>query len=273
LLGVRGETYNEFVNYLKSTERKVKTTALLPRAGIVYSVTPNINLYATYTQGFQPQTATVLSNPNAGGPFDPLESSLIEAGSKTEWLNRRLVINTSVYKITQKNTLYNAGSTTNVDSMRQIGEEVSKGFEIEATGSILPNWSIMASYAHNDATITESPVAKEVGRQKPNAPKHQGNIWTKYVIRRGQFKGIGIGAGGNFVTERFGSIVAAGADPAVLPAYTLLNAALYYQFEKFTVQVNINNLTNKTHWVGGYDYLRLFPGAPRNWLATVAYTF
>jgi hypothetical protein len=50
------------------------------------------------------------------------------------------------------------------------------------------------------------------------------------------------------------------------PAYSLLNAALYYQFEKFSVQVNVNNLTNKTHWVGGYDYLRLFPGAPRNWL-------
>jgi iron complex outermembrane receptor protein len=273
LLGVRSETYRELVDYLKPSEKKTKTTAILPRAGLVYSATNNINVYATYTQGFQPQTATVLANPNAGGPFDPLESNLIEFGAKTEWLSKRLVINTSVYKIEQKNTLYNAGSTTQPDSMRQVGEETAKGFEIEATGNILPNWNIMASYSYNHAAITESPVAKEVGRQKPNAPKHQGNIWTKYVISKGQLKGIGVGVGGNFVTERFGSIVPTGGDPKVLPAYSLLNAALYYQFEKFSVQVNINNLTNKTHWVGGYDYLRLFPGAPRNWLATVAYTF
>lgn len=273
LLGLRGETYQEFVNYLKPTEKKTKTTALLPRAGLVYSVNRNINVYATYTQGFQPQTATVLANPNAGGPFDPLESNLIEFGAKSDWLNKRLVINTSVYQIKQRNTLYNAGSTTQPDSMRQVGEETAKGFEIEATGNILPNWNVMASYAYNDASITESPFAKEVGRQKPNAPKQQGNVWTKYVISKGQLKGIGIGIGGNFVTERFGSIVRSpGDDPKVLPAYSLLNAALYYQFEKFSVQVNVNNLTNKTHWVGGYDYLRLFPGAPRNWLATVAYT-
>lgn len=270
LIGIRGETYQEFVNYLKTTEKKIKTTALLPRAGLVFSATRNVNVYATYTQGFQPQTASILANPNAGGPFDPLESNLIEFGAKSEWLNKRLVINTSVYQITQKNSLY---PTTTPDSMRQVGEETAKGFEIEATGNILSNWNVMASYSYNDASITESPFAKEVGRQKPNAPKQQGNVWTKYVITKGQLKGIGIGVGGNFVTERLGSIVPAGGDPAVLPAYSLLNAALYYQFEKFSVQVNINNLTNKTHWVGGYDYIRLFPGAPRNWLATVAYTF
>jgi iron complex outermembrane receptor protein len=48
---------------------------------------------------------------------------------------------------------------------------------------------------------------------------------------------------------------------------------VYYRVNKMQVQLNINNLTNKTHWVGGYDYLRAFPGAPRNLLATVSYTF
>jgi outer membrane receptor for ferric coprogen and ferric-rhodotorulic acid len=42
------------------------------------------------------------------------------------------------------------------------------------------------------------------------------------------------------------------------------------QPKKVRLQLNLNNLTNKTHWVGGYDYLRAFPGAPRNFL-TVTY--
>ena len=46
-----------------------------------------------------------------------------------------------------------------------------------------------------------------------------------------------------------------------------------HRHEFFQIQFNLNNILDKTYWVGGYDYLRLFPGAPRNWLTTVAYTF
>lgn len=48
---------------------------------------------------------------------------------------------------------------------------------------------------------------------------------------------------------------------------------VYYRIEKFQLALNANNLLNKTHWVGGYDYNRLYPGAPRNLLASVGYTF
>ena len=83
------------------------------------------------------------------------------------------------------------------------------------------------------------------------------------------FAYLGIGVGGNFVTERNLSLNQA----QKIPGYELLNAALYYRIDKFQIQFNMNNILDKTYWVGGYDYLRLFPGAPRNWLATVAYTF
>jgi iron complex outermembrane receptor protein len=37
------------------------------------------------------------------------------------------------------------------------------------------------------------------------------------------------------------------------------------------MQLNANNLADRTYWVGGYDYIRLFPGAPRNFLLTLGY--
>jgi iron complex outermembrane recepter protein len=223
--------------------------------------------------GYQPQTAASLANPNAGGPFDPLISNLVEAGLKTEWLNKRLTASIAVYQLNQKGTLYNAGDTQNPDKLVQIGEEVSKGFELDIIGQLATNWNIIVNYAYNDAKITASKVESEIGRQKPNAPRHLGNIWTKYLISKGSLKGIGMGLGTNFQTDFLGSIVATGQQPKEFPSYSLLNAAIYYRVSKFQVQLNINNLTNKTHWVGGYDYLRAFPGAPRNLLATVAYTF
>jgi iron complex outermembrane recepter protein len=273
LAGFRQDYFDDRVGYKTTKEVNVSQKALIPRVGGVYSITPNINAYATYVGGYQPQDATRLNNPNAGGPFDPLVSSMVETGLKTEWYNKRLTASMAVYQINQKGTLYNAGDTQNPDKLVQIGEEVSKGIEFDIIGQIAENWNIIVNYAYNDAKITASKNAAEVGRQKPNAPQHIGNLWTKYIISKGDLAGLGVGFGANFQADFLGSIVATGQQPKAFPAYELLNAAVYYRLSKFQLQLNINNLANKTHWVGGYDYLRAFPGAPRSVLATIAYTF
>ena len=273
LAGFRQDTFEDLLSYRTPNEKKITQKAFIPRIGVVYSVSPNINAYATYVGGYQPQDATRLNNPNAGGPFDPLISNLIEGGLKTEWLDKRLTASMAVYQIKQKGTLYNAGDTQNPDKLVQIGEEISKGVEFDIIGQIATNWNIILNYAYNDAKITVSKNEAEIGRQKPNAPQHIGNIWTKYVINKGDFAGLGFGFGTNFQAQYLGSIVPAGQQPKVFPSYQLINAALYYRLSKFRIQLNINNVANKTHWVGGYDYLRAFPGSPRSVLATVAYTF
>ena len=80
---------------------------------------------------------------------------------------------------------------------------------------------------------------------------------------------LGIGVGGNFVDVRNVSLNSV----QMIPEYAIFNGALFYKVNKVQLQLNFNNLTNKTYWVGGYDYIRLFPGAPRSWQATISYTF
>ncbi len=273
LLGLRYDTYIDKKGYTTNNESNVTQHALLPRIGAVYSLTNRINVYGTYTQGYNPQDPVVQSNPLSGGPFDPIRSSLSEAGLKTEWLDGRLTANVSVYKITQTNTLYSANAADRPDLMIQVGKETAKGVEFDVTGNILPNWNVIMTYSYNDAKITDAGSKATdqvlVNMQKPNAPKNQGSIWTKYTFVDNVLSGFGVGLGGNFVTERNLSL----NNNQKLPGYELLNGAVYYKIDKFQFQVNLNNLTNKTYWVGGYDYLRLFPGAPRNFMATISYTF
>lgn len=269
LLGLRYEYYTDYSNYLKPTQATANSKALLPRFGLVYSATTNINLYGTYVMGYTPQTASAISNPNAGGPFDPLKSNMIEFGAKTSWLDERLTASAAIYQIKQKNVLYNANVVGQPDLLRSVGEERSRGIEFDIIGRIIPQLSILASYSYNEASITDSPVASEIGRQKPNAPHHTANIWAKYSITSGILKGLGIGGGSNYVDSRILSIDAT----QTIPSYTLFNAAFYYNVGKVQVQFNMNNITNKVHWVGGYDYLRLFPGTPSNYLFTLGYTF
>ena len=59
----------------------------------------------------------------------------------------------------------------------------------------------------------------------------------------------------------------------MLPGYTVYDAALYYQIDKFKLSANLNNLLNQRHWVGGYDFNRLYPGSPRNFLVGIGYSF
>ncbi|SHN10398.1 iron complex outermembrane recepter protein [Cyclobacterium lianum] len=272
LLGLRQEYFTDYLNYNSPGEEIVDQQALLPRVGLVYSLLPNTNLYGTWVQGYQPQTAAAFINPEAGGPFDPLTSEMVEIGAKSEWFNKRLSATLSVYQIIERGGLYNANDPNNPERLEQIGEEQSRGIEMNLSGNILPNWSIVAGYAFNDAKITASDIEGIIGRQKPNAPRNTANFWTKYIFESGAFKDLGIGLGYNHVSDRFGSIVSA-TEPDIFPSYGIFDTALYYKLSKVQFQINVNNLFNETYWVGGYDVIRAFPGSPRNIMTTVSYTF
>ena len=277
LLGLRKEFFRDYLNYKENNEEKIEQQALIPRVGLVVTATDNINFYSTWMKGFEPQTAAIQSDPDRyGGPFDPVYSELYEIGAKTDWFNNRLSATASVFKIIQQNSLYDAFPAVigKPDLKMQIGEEESNGFEFDLAGEITPNWSILANYAYIDARITKTAQnnEKDFGMQRPSTPRHSGNIWTKYIITEGPLKHLGLGAGYNFVTERYGQ-VGRRTNTTVYPGYGLVNAVLYYKINQLQLQLNLNNVLNKTHWVGGYDKLRSFPGAPRNINVTVSYKF
>ena len=277
LLGLRKEFFVDYTNYKENNEEKIEQQALIPRIGLVVTATDNINFYSTWLKGFEPQSASIQADPDRyGGPFDPVYSELYEVGVKTDWFQKRLSATASVFKIIQQNSLYPASPAVpgKPDLRMQIGEEESNGFEFDLAGEITPNWSILASYAYIDARITKtaSNSEKDFDMQRPSTPRHSGNIWTKYIITEGPLKHLGLGAGYNFVTERYGQ-VGRRANTTVYPGYGLVNAVLYYKINQIQLQLNLNNVLNKTHWVGGYDKLRSFPGAPRNINVTVSYKF
>ena len=277
LLGLRKEFFMDYINYKESNEEKIEQQALIPRVGLVITANNNINFYSTWMKGFEPQTAAIQSDPDRyGGPFDPVYSELYEMGVKTDWFNNRLSATASVFKIIQQNSLYDAFPAVigKPDLKMQIGEEESNGFEFDLAGEITPNWSVLANYAYIDARITKTAQnnEKDFDMQRPSTPRHSGNIWTKYIITEGPLKHLGFGAGYNFVTERYGQ-VGRRTNTTVYPGYGLVNAVLYYKINQIQLQLSLNNILNQTHWVGGYDKLRSFPGAPRNINASVTYKF
>ena len=281
LLSLRNEWFEDITFYKAPNENSFKNEKLLPRIGITYAVNKNINVYGTYLEGYQPQSNTVTLMPSTGAffwteksasAFKPLESDLKEVGMKASLFKNKINLTASIYEINQKNILMNANDPTQPDLLVQRGADRSRGFEMDLAGYILPNWQINASYSYIDAKIVTDFNEKLNGERKENVPMNSANIWTRYNFdTNSMLKDLGIGLG----FQHSGSKVPWFTRAFEVPAYTLLDMALYYTPTKSNVQLalNINNLTNENYFIGAQSYQRLFPGAPRNMMLTATYKF
>jgi iron complex outermembrane receptor protein len=281
LLSVRQEWFKDITNYKASNEFSFTNNKLLPRVGLTYALTRNINVYATYLEGFQPQSNTVTLMPNTGSffwttrsaaQFKPLTSDLKELGVKAFVLKGKMQVNAAVYEINQKNLLLNANVPSFPDSLTTRGAERSRGFEIDVAGYLLPDWQINTSYSYINAVIVEDNDEGLKGARKQNTPYNSANLWTRFNFPLNtKLKGIGIGAGLQYNGDRIPWF----NRDFKTPAYTIIDMALYYSPGKRNIQLacNVSNVFDKRYWIGAQNYLRLFPGAPRNMMLTVTYRF
>jgi len=281
LLSLRNEWFEDITNYDNQNEKSFTNVVLLPRIGLTYEVSKSVNLYATYLEGMQPQSNTVTLMPNTGSffwapesaaRFKPLISDLKEIGVKSELFEKKIILNAAIYQINQENILMNANLPEFPDSLVQRGADRSRGFELDATGYLHPNWQITASYSFINAEILDDVNEDLIGLRKENTPRNSGNLWTRYNFGEAtKLRDIGVGLGIQGQTSRIPWFTR----DFEVPGFVLLDAAIYYAPQKSNLQLalNVNNLLNETYWLGAQNYTRLFPGAPRNIMLAATYNF
>ncbi len=281
LISLRQEWYEDITNYKAPGELFFKNNALIPRVGLTYEITPNINAYATYLEGFQPQANTVTLMPstanffwatNSAAQFKPLLSDLKELGVKAEFFGKKISMNASVYEINQKNILINANDPNNPDLLVQRGADRSRGFEWDMAGYVFSNWQLNASYSYIDAEIINDRDTKLIGQRKENTPAHSANLWTRYNFAdHTSLSDIGIGLGVQSQSSRIPWFTRA----FEVPGFTVFDAAVYYTplHSKMQLALNIGNMFNTTYWLGAQNYTRLFPAAPRNIMLSATFKF
>lgn len=282
VLGLRHENYRS-----ESTDLTESYTATqnvwLPRVGLTYLINDQINYFASYSQGYVPVAANFVANYKdygANSAFKAERSFQVETGLKAGFLNNQLQVDLSLFRIERKDMMIETGQISEVGLpiYRQSGKVISQGVEVDMRGQITKELQLMANYTFNDTEIKESAIASEEGQLLPGAPKNSASIWLKYVFSDTALKGLGFGAGMYYVDKRrlsdsVGKDANGNAQWGYLPAYTTANAAVYYHIDKFKIAVNVNNIFDKYYFLGGFDYTRVFAGAPRNVMVSLGYNF
>jgi len=233
------------------------------RGGALYKVFDNWSLYGSYSESYEPQSVGS-QDLNIGGPFDPEESWQIEFGTKFSLFQENLFATVAGYFITKENVL--ATSPDNPDLLEALGEVESNGVELEIVGNVTGRFRVSGNYAYNDIEVTKDSNPDLVGQTFPNAPKNQAGLWASYSFLQGD---LTIAGGPTFVSERetFSS-------PPNLPSYTVLDFATTYRFEAFTFRLKVDNLTDEQYITGGFGGRNGgLPGAPRNIIAGITYSF
>ncbi|RAV30670.1 TonB-dependent siderophore receptor [Sinomicrobium soli] len=267
-----GGTYNKITDTLVANS-KFSQTAVSPKFGLVYNVVKDkVSLFGNYMNGFANVSPVTQPLPDISGSFKPQRANQAEGGVKMDLFDRRLSLTASYYYIevdnmTYKETIEREGQSYNITV--QDGTQRSSGVDLEIIANPVDGLNIVAGYSYNDSKYVQSIPALLHRRPNYSGPKNMVNAWISYVQPVGRLKGLGAGFGGNYMSENFAANTSA-TGIFRLPAFTLLNATVFYEMSRFRIGVKADNLLNERYF---YGQGVITPQLRRNYAANITFRF
>ncbi|WP_017652819.1 TonB-dependent siderophore receptor [Fortiea contorta] len=263
LLGGRFDTIsNEDKDLATQSVINSNNSAFTPRVGIVYQPIPPISLYASYAESFVP----VYGRSRDNSPFDPERGKQYEIGVKGEMFDGRLSATLAAYHLTKSNVL--TTDPTDANFSVQVGEQTSKGIELDIVGQIAPGWNVIATYGYTDARVTRDNDLP-VGNRLQNVAENTASLWTTYELQQGNLKGLGFGLGLYYVGDRPGDF----QQSFILPSYFRTDASLFYKQDNWRIGLNVKNIFDITYYVETQGRNIVYPGEPFTVIGSVSFTF
>lgn len=264
ITGLRVSNYsrNSAASGTTMRERGVTT----PYVGVVYDITKTLSAYASYTDIFQPQSV----KDEQGATLDPLTGSNYEAGLKGAFFGGRLNASTAIFRIKQDNYAQLSGGLTPTggNAYEAINGVVTKGFELELSGQLTPQWQIQTGFTHQIARRQEQRVATET-------PENQFSLFTSYKPG-GVFDGLTLGGGARWQDKTWANVSnpVQGTVKHVMPDRWLFDAMASYRVnDKLSASANIRNLFDKKYYTIFTAYSTYMWGAPRSFSVNIRYDF
>jgi iron complex outermembrane recepter protein len=251
-------------NRLAGATRRQSDSDITVRAGAVYSLTPGVGVFASYSEAFNPNFGVDA----AGNPFSAETGEQMELGIKTDLADGRIRTTTAIYNLVRDNVLVPFPQFPGTQV--QTGQQRSRGLEADVAFDITDAWSLTGAYAYTDVEVRKDTNPALLGNRPVNVPRHQASLWSSYVVPVGRGM-LTLGAGARHVTGREGTL----PNTYALPDYTVMDAVVGYWQDSWRVQLNADNLTDRAYISSASPTgaSSVMYGVSRQLRATFAYTF
>ncbi len=272
MVGLRIDHFDNEGN-LTNPDDDYDQTTLSPKFGLLYQpIKDKLSVFGNYQNGFTNVAPQLVGNPEEGPQtlktFDPEQANQLEFGVKTNLFSNKLNATISYYDIKVKDRVITDPSSP--FNKIQGGEVVSKGFEVEINANPIKGLNIRAGYSKNDSETTKSDNTEILNRRPLEAgPETLYNFWANYEFQEGSLDGFGLGLGFNGASKSF-AINYESTGEFILPSYTIANASVFYQADKYRIGLKLNNALNKEYYKG---WSTINPQTPRAVLANISYQF
>ncbi|MDK2761736.1 MAG: TonB-dependent receptor [Sphingopyxis sp.] len=257
----------------------------MPQAGLLYRLTDDKELFASYTQNMR-----AFESSATGGPFattqvgfnalnlKPETSTTYELGFRTKSSRFQGVV--AGYYVDFKDRIIafanGSGIQGNPAILQNVGDVRSWGVEAAGTFRVTPDLSLFASYAYNDSQYQDNVVnaagtvvAATAGKTVVNSPRHlaKGEItWDN-----GDFFAR---LGANYTSKRYYSY----ENDVNVGGFVIFDASVGFRFnDRISIQANATNLFDRdyvsTIGTNGFanrgDSQTLLIGAPQQFFVTL----
>ncbi|WP_454731194.1 MULTISPECIES: TonB-dependent siderophore receptor [Cupriavidus] len=200
-----------------------------PGIGFVYQLTDVVGIYANALRSFSPQS-NIRRDLGRAEPMPPQTGRSVEAGVKLNLLDDRLTGTLAVYRAAKYNVAMS--DPTNPGFSFLVPGVVSRGFEMDLTGRLMPGWNIIASYTYANQLPTEGNISQ--------LPRSSASLWTTYDLQGETLRGWGVGVG-IWARTRYQATAFTGENRSI-PGQARTDASLYYRDRQWSLTLGVKNL-------------------------------
>ncbi len=256
-----------------TTDTYRETGRFIPYAGAIYDLTDNLSAYVSYTDVFMPQESYNLDRNRK--LIDPDEGENYEVGLKGEFLDGRLNASLAYFEVKESNRslpddAYNNQTPTPPNFAFKGTDATTKGYELELSGEIAPDWQLQGGYTHK---VVRDDAGKKISTFEP---EDQVSMFTIYKLK-GDLDKVSVGGGlrwQNTVWQDIYNGPKGTTDAFSQESYWVVDLMTRYQFTKnLSTTLNLNNVFDKYYYTNVGFYNSAIYGAPRHFMLTTRWDF
>ncbi|BCW87636.1 Vitamin B12 transporter BtuB [Alphaproteobacteria bacterium SO-S41] len=284
LLNLTGGLFREVV---PATNRSATFRSTTGSITATYRLNDSALLYASYSTGNKAGGFAGVASPTTVQiPFDEAEVAATEIGIKSDWFDKRLRVNLSIFNNDYDN-LQLAQAVPIAGVVQTITQNAAKarayGADLEVRAFITPELEFNLSYTYLHARIDEylfAPGVVLTDITPARNPDHSGVVGLTYTTALGDGE---LRLNGNVAFKsKYNNDIGRSAAGVVLlaptPAYELFNAQISYAWDDYEISAYVKNITNEEYYVaqviaipGSFYYGS--PGEPRTFEVTLKARF